>query len=55
MIVGVVYAGRPRAIHDATGVTKATNSAAVAFCHECHVAGEDNDYMLLIPDEYRVK
>jgi hypothetical protein len=37
------------------GVTKATNSAAVAFCHECHVAGEDNDYMLLIPDEYRVK
>lgn len=37
------------------GVTKATNSAGVTFCHECHVSGEDNDYLLLAPEEYRVK
>jgi hypothetical protein len=37
------------------GVTKAVNSAGVTFCHECHVSGEDNDYLLLAPEEYRVK
>jgi len=37
------------------GVTRATNSAGVTFCHECHVSGEDNDYLLLAPEEYRVK
>ena len=37
------------------GVTKATNSAGVTFCHECHVSGEDNDYLLFLPEEYRMK
>lgn len=37
------------------GVTKVISSAAVTFCHECHVSGEDNDYMLIAPEEYRVK
>ena len=37
------------------GVTKSTNSAGVGFCHECHVSGEDNDFLLLAPEEYRVK
>ena len=36
------------------GLTKGTNSAGMAFCHDCHVGGEDNDFMLLLPDEYRV-
>ena len=37
------------------GVTKATNSAGVTFCHESHVSGEDNDHLLFLPEEYRVK
>lgn len=37
------------------GVTKASNSAGVTFCHECHVAGEDNDFLMLAPEEVRKK
>ncbi|MGB7206583.1 MAG: cytochrome P460 family protein, partial [Anderseniella sp.] len=37
------------------GVTNGANATSVTFCHECHVSGEDNDYLLLVPEEYRVK
>jgi hypothetical protein len=37
------------------GLTKGMNAGAVAFCHECHVSGEDNDYMLFLPEEVRKK
>ncbi len=35
------------------GVTKGAGSAKVGFCHECHAGGEDNDFMLFLPEEYR--
>jgi hypothetical protein len=31
------------------------NAGAVTFCHQCHVSGEDNDYMLFLPEEVRKK
>lgn len=37
------------------GVTGGKNSAGMTFCHECHTAGMDADYMLFMPDEYRAK
>ena len=36
------------------GETKGTNAAGMQFCVECHASAEDEDYMLFIPDEYRV-
>lgn len=36
------------------GMTKGDNSAGMAFCHECHTAAEDNDYLFFLPDEYRI-
>ena len=36
------------------GETKGTNAAGMQFCIECHASAEDEDYMLFIPDEYRV-
>jgi len=36
------------------GVTKGTNAAGMQFCIECHASAEDEDYMLFVPDEYRV-
>ena len=36
------------------GQTNGKNSEGMAFCSECHEAGaEDQDYLLLLPDEYR--
>lgn len=35
------------------GTTKGEGSASVEFCHDCHVGFEDQDYMMLIPEEYR--
>ena len=35
------------------GVTKGAGSAKLGFCHECHVGGEDNDFMLFLPEELR--
>ena len=37
------------------GITKGKNSKALTFCHECHAGAEDNDYMLFMPDEYKMK
>ncbi len=34
-------------------MTKGKNSAGLKFCHDCHVSGEDNDYMLFQPEEVR--
>ena len=36
------------------GETKGKNAAGMQFCIECHASAEDEDYMLFIPDEYRV-
>jgi len=36
------------------GITKGTNSAGMAFCNDCHIGAEDTDYMMFLPDEYRV-
>ena len=35
------------------GVTNGPGSAKLGFCHECHVGGEDNDFMLFLPEEFR--
>ncbi|MCP5084730.1 MAG: cytochrome P460 family protein [Alphaproteobacteria bacterium] len=35
------------------GMTGSKNSAGLKFCHDCHVGGEDNDYMLFLPEEVR--
>jgi hypothetical protein len=38
------------------GTTKGAGTAKVEFCNGCHAAvAEDADYMMFIPDEYRVK
>ncbi len=37
------------------GTTKGKGAAAVKFCAECHAAGSDNDYLLFLPEEYRIK
>ena len=36
------------------GTTKGKGSSSVQFCVDCHIGGEDNDFMLFLPDEYRV-
>ncbi len=35
------------------GVSGGKNAAGVAFCHECHVAVEEQDHMFFLPEEYR--
>jgi hypothetical protein len=40
---------------DVFGRTKGTNAQGMAFCHECHVASEDNDFMMFMPEEFRKK
>jgi hypothetical protein len=37
------------------GRTKGTNAQGMAFCHECHVAAEDNDFVMFMPEEFRKK
>ena len=37
------------------GVTNGKNSNGMKFCAECHAGGEDQDYMLLLPAEFRMK
>ncbi len=36
------------------GTTKGKGSKSVQFCADCHEAGADNDYLLFLPDEYRI-
>lgn len=36
------------------GTTKGKGSASVKFCAECHAAGSDNDFLLFLPEEYRL-
>jgi hypothetical protein len=37
------------------GITNGTNSTAMNFCYECHMAvAEDQDSMMLLPEENRV-
>ena len=35
------------------GITKGKNSGGLKFCHDCHEGGEDNDFMLFLPEEHR--
>jgi len=35
------------------GVTKGPNAANMDFCHECHIAGEESDYLLFLPEDFR--
>jgi hypothetical protein len=35
------------------GVTGGQNSDGMMFCHECHAAGQDSDYMLFMPEAFR--
>lgn len=37
------------------GATGGPNSGRMNFCIECHLAGEEWDQMLFLPDEYRVQ
>jgi len=37
------------------GLTGGRNSAAMAFCHDCHITGEEADYMLFLPEEVRAR
>jgi hypothetical protein len=38
------------------GETNGKNSGSVNFCFECHISvAEDQDSMLLVPEEYRSK
>lgn len=37
------------------GTTKGKGAASVKFCAECHEAGSDNDYLLFLPEEFRIK
>ena len=36
------------------GLTKGKNAAGMDFCHECHQAASDNDFMFFMPEEFRV-
>jgi hypothetical protein len=40
---------------DVFGRTNGTNAQGMAFCHECHVAAEDNDFVMFMPEEFRKK
>ncbi len=35
------------------GQTNGKNSAGMVFCSDCHASGEDQDYLLFLPDEVR--
>jgi hypothetical protein len=35
------------------GITGGQNSDGMRFCHECHAVGQDSDYMLFLPEEFR--
>jgi hypothetical protein len=35
------------------GATGGQNSDGMRFCHECHTAGQDTDYLLFLPEEFR--
>jgi len=35
------------------GATNGRNSAGMAFCHDCHIAAEDTDYLMFMPDYVR--
>jgi hypothetical protein len=35
------------------GITGGQNSDGMMFCHECHAAGQDSDYMLFMPEAFR--
>jgi hypothetical protein len=35
------------------GVTGGQNSDGMMFCHQCHTAGQDADYLLFLPEEFR--
>ena len=35
------------------GITGGMNSGGMKFCHDCHESGEDNDFMLFLPEEAR--
>ena len=37
------------------GMTKGANAKKVAFCHECHVGARDNDALLFLPENVRVR
>jgi len=37
------------------GITGGKNSAGLTFCHGCHVASEENDMMMFLPEDYRKK
>ncbi len=37
------------------GRTKGKNSAGLKFCHDCHSSAEENDHMMLLPEENRKK
>ncbi len=38
------------------GVTNGRNSAGMRFCYECHASvAEDQDSMMFLPDEYRIR
>ena len=35
------------------GDTRGDNADKVAFCHDCHVAASDDDYLFFMPEEYK--
>lgn len=35
------------------GDTKGVGAEKVAFCHDCHVAASDDDYLFFMPEEYK--
>ncbi len=37
------------------GLTGGANSAAMTFCHDCHVGAEDDDFLLFLPEEVRAR
>ena len=37
------------------GMTKGVNSAGMRFCHECHAAVKDNDYLFFAEEEYFIR
>ena len=38
------------------GITNGSNSKAMKFCYDCHISvAEDQDSLMLLPEEYRAK
>ena len=35
------------------GITGGMNSGGMKFCHDCHESGEDNDFMMFLPEDAR--